>query len=125
MEEVTYSEIADYFISFYYQKGDNITNFRLHKLLYYAQVKSLALYNKRLFNEDFFAWKHGPALPALHRDYNNGHWSPVSKEQSQHYIQAFEKKIKDHQLLLLKEVLARYDWTRAAADTLNVIRGAQ
>lgn len=62
-------ECAHYLI----QKGTRkhyppITHLKLQKLLYYAQVYSLLSVGRRLFNNHFEAWVHGPVCPEV---YNN------------------------------------------------------
>lgn len=47
--------------------GDVITNLKAQKLLYYAQGVSLAKTGKPLFDDDFYAWQHGPVIPTLYQ----------------------------------------------------------
>jgi uncharacterized phage-associated protein len=55
-------QIAKYFVSLVDEEvGDSISNFKLQKLLYYAQREFLAFYNKPLFSEPIKGWAHGPA----------------------------------------------------------------
>lgn len=53
------------------EAGDSITHLKLQKLLYYAQAWSLALNSVALFEDDFEAWAHGPALPAVYQEYKD------------------------------------------------------
>lgn len=46
-----------------------ISNLKLQKLLYYAQGCTLALKDTPLFNDDFEAWEHGPAIPKVYNKY--------------------------------------------------------
>jgi uncharacterized phage-associated protein len=69
----TASEIARYFIwrtNLDEEYGENITNLRLQKLLYYAQGFSLALRGVPLFDEPIEAWAHGPAVRSLYSAYS-------------------------------------------------------
>jgi uncharacterized phage-associated protein len=59
------------------ERGEILTNLKLQKLLYYAQAWFLALKDKPLFNEDFQAWVHGPALPSQYRRFKKFGWGPI------------------------------------------------
>ena len=63
-------DVANWFLAKAdYEAGDVITPLKLQKLLYYAQGWTLAILNKNLFEEDFQAWTHGPAIPSIYRKY--------------------------------------------------------
>ncbi len=49
--------------------GENISNLKLQKLLYYAQGFHLAMNAAPLFIEEIRAWQHGPVVPQLYRKY--------------------------------------------------------
>lgn len=49
--------------------GDNLTNLKLQKLLYYEQGYHLAAFNTPLFNEAVEAWMYGPVIPAAYDFY--------------------------------------------------------
>ncbi|PSN13299.1 hypothetical protein C7293_16495 [filamentous cyanobacterium CCT1] len=60
------SKVADYFLSkVNREEGDLITQLRLYKLVYYAQVWSLVLTGYPLFRGEIQAWRHGPVPVAL------------------------------------------------------------
>jgi len=46
--------------------GDNITNLKLQKLLYYQQGYHLAQFDKPLFDENVEAWMYGPVVPVAY-----------------------------------------------------------
>ncbi len=79
---VTAQIIADSIVSFCTQNGDWITNQKLQKLLYYAQVWYLALYGRRLFPEDFQAWIHGPTQPDVYAAYSKFGTGPITAPNS-------------------------------------------
>ncbi len=43
-----------------------ISNLKLQKLLYYAQGSFLALTGKPVFDEEIYAWEHGPVVPEIY-----------------------------------------------------------
>lgn len=50
-------------------EDEYITQMKLHKLLYYAQGVFLAMFNKRLFDEEMLAWTHGPVVRSIYDKY--------------------------------------------------------
>jgi len=46
-----------------------MTNMKIQKLLYYAQVYHLIKNSKKLFNEDILAWEHGPVIREVYDQY--------------------------------------------------------
>lgn len=64
---LTARDVVDYFLaSVDEESGDNVSNLKLQKLLYYAQGFHLALYEKPLFDDAIQAWQHGPVVPDLY-----------------------------------------------------------
>ncbi|WP_435011414.1 Panacea domain-containing protein [Tundrisphaera lichenicola] len=63
-------EIANYFLANVDEEaGDNLSNLKLQKLVYYAQGLFLAMQGDPLFDESIEAWDHGPVVPGLFRTY--------------------------------------------------------
>lgn len=91
------NSICDYFI----EKGINskrpISNKKLQKLLYYAQAWSLVLRNKRLFDDSFEAWVHGPAIRSVYKKYKKFGYNPITEvdENESFKISNDTKKILD------------------------------
>lgn len=73
-------DIAAYFIWLANETGSFMSNWKLQKLVFYAQAWHLALYGKPLFEEDFQAWIHGPVIPLLHQKYKHFGWQPILEE---------------------------------------------
>ncbi|HEU4556472.1 MAG TPA: type II toxin-antitoxin system antitoxin SocA domain-containing protein [Longimicrobium sp.] len=59
----TAQEVADYFTNLAQERGDELSNLKLQKLLYYAQGWHLGLHGTPLFPEKFQAWPSGPVIP--------------------------------------------------------------
>lgn len=53
-------KVADYIVASLHEAGDEISNLKLQKLLYFAQGLCLANCGKPLFDESLIAWKLGP-----------------------------------------------------------------
>lgn len=65
-------DVADFFLSpFEEEDGEQISNLKLQKLLYYAQGYALAILNRPLFAENIEHWQHGPVVPCIYRTYKN------------------------------------------------------
>lgn len=63
-------DVAEYFLCLVDEDaGDNISNLKLQKLLYYAQGFHLALNNKPLFDDSIKAWAHGPVVSKVYGEY--------------------------------------------------------
>jgi len=65
--EITALSTALYFLKVADKEKKPITNLKLQKLVYYAQVWHTVFYNRKLFYEPIEAWVHGPAIPSLYR----------------------------------------------------------
>lgn len=67
---LTCEDIAIYFLTRSDDDaGDNISNMKLQKLMYYAQGFHLAMHNAPLFREPIEAWTHGPVVARLYHKY--------------------------------------------------------
>lgn len=63
-------EVANYFLANVdAEAGDNISNLKLQKLVYYAQGLFIANQGELLFSEAIEAWDYGPVVPGLYRTY--------------------------------------------------------
>lgn len=49
--------------------GENISNLKLQKLLYYAQGFHLAIKGAPLFTDPIVAWRHGPVVRSIYSKY--------------------------------------------------------
>jgi uncharacterized phage-associated protein len=74
--------------------GDSITHLKLQKLLYYTQAWGLVILNKRIFNERFQAWAHGPVLSTLYSKLKNHSYNNMAGEILVEEINL--KKIESH-----------------------------
>ncbi len=97
-------DIADYFLSnIDEESGDNVSNLKLQKLLYYAQGFHLALFGKPLFEEAILAWQHGPVVPEIYhrfKHYAANALPPPEKFDRSKYAPAISE--------LLDEILSVY-----------------
>jgi len=76
-KKISALRVAEYFIDKANRDKKPLTNKKLQKLLYYAQVWSLVLNEEKLFSERMEAWVHGPAIPVVYRRYKNFEFNPI------------------------------------------------
>jgi len=63
--------IAKWFIAWAEAEGEELSNLKLQKLLYYAQGHHLAERHQPLFTEQIQAWSHGPVVSEVYREYKS------------------------------------------------------
>lgn len=88
--------VANYLLHLSAPNSDRgITPLKLQKLTFYAQALSYAARGKRLFEEDFEAWVHGPVSPDLYHTYKEYVSSEIPKPTSDSFstLDNEEKKI--------------------------------
>ena len=80
----TADDVATYFINLSSHSivGDNderegITNLKLQKMLYFAQVYYLVKLGRPLFSDKIEAWKYGPVIPDIYRKYKKNGSNPI------------------------------------------------
>ncbi|MCK4553566.1 SocA family protein [Candidatus Parcubacteria bacterium] len=104
-KQITAKDVADFFLAKANSVGDQITNLKLQKLVYYAQAWHLANFNKPLFDEDFEAWVHGPVLPDLYHTYKERGSAPILTDLD---IKVVAKRFDSDTINYLNEVASIY-----------------
>ena len=61
--------IAKWFIAWAEAEGEELSNLKLQKLLYYAQGHYLAERHRPLFSDQIQAWSHGPVVPDVYHEF--------------------------------------------------------
>ena len=84
--------------------GNTISNLKIHKILYFADLNFVGQNNLRLIDEDFEAWDYGPVLPSLYhhckafgsKPVPNIFWdaTDISGRQEAHMIEASWRRLK-------------------------------
>ena len=77
MTYCTAEQIADTIIYLSRERGIEITNLKLQKLLYYAQAWNLAFTREPLFHDPIEAWVHGPVVPSVFRKFREYRWNKI------------------------------------------------
>lgn len=103
--KTTASDVANYFLYLANINNKNLVNKKLQKLVYYAQAWSLALNNKKLFDDKIEAWAHGPTVRKLFLKFRNRFgFEPIKVKVSQN----IEKKFADEDKEIIHEVWKVY-----------------
>jgi len=55
----------------------DLTNLKLQKLLYFAYGVHLSLFNEKLFNDEIQAWKLGPVIPSVYKEFKDHGKNPI------------------------------------------------
>jgi len=104
MPSLTCFDVADYFLSLVdKESAESISNFRLQKLVYYAQGYHLAMYGKALFNEPIEAWDNGPIINVLLEKYKPFKSNPIDKPEKMD-LSKFSEDVKQ----LLAAIIKKY-----------------
>jgi uncharacterized phage-associated protein len=87
-------DVAKYFL-FLSAPGTSygVTPLKLQKLVFYSQAVSYSLVGRRLFEEDFQAWVHGPVSPELYYAYKIYGSNEIDKEINPPKLNDKDKKI--------------------------------
>lgn len=62
-------DICRFIIHYENSDGQQVTNLRLQKLLYFLQATFLINKNVECFHEDLEAWRYGPVIPVAYMEY--------------------------------------------------------
>ena len=102
--QLTALAVADYFVWISNKEGKPVTNKKLQKLIYYAQAWSLALRNKKIFDDKIEAWVHGPAVRSVYVQYKKFGFSPINEAPAEKNLEKIPQDIKK----FLKDVWTVY-----------------
>lgn len=102
---ISAQDVADYFLASVDEiHGDNITNLKLQKLLYYAQGFHLAITGRPLFDDPIQAWEYGPVVPSIYRAYRDYRAQAIPRPEDGFDDSRFSKETRD----ILDEVATVY-----------------
>lgn len=102
--QLTALAVADYFVWISNKEGKPVTNKKLQKLIYYAQAWSLALSNKKIFDDKIEAWVHGPAVRSVYVQYKKFGFSPINEAPAEKKIEKLPQDVQN----FLKDVWTVY-----------------
>ena len=86
-------DVANYFLRSQNEDiGENISNMKLQKLVYYAQGIYLAMKDEPLFNEPIQAWDYGPVCDPLFQKYKTYGSNPIPLDYDINILELFDKE---------------------------------
>lgn len=70
--------IADYFLlKVDVSAGDTLSNLKLQKLCYFAQIAAIIKMGRPMFDDEIQAWAHGPVVVKLYRRFRKYGWQAI------------------------------------------------
>lgn len=101
----TATDVARFLVQYYIDIKKSVTNMKLQKLLYYAWIEYYKSSDgKYLFNDKIYAWKLGPVVPEVYREYRVYAAMPISvskkpenepDEETKKFLRDFADRYKD------------------------------
>ncbi|OGP82869.1 MAG: hypothetical protein A2Z08_06965 [Deltaproteobacteria bacterium RBG_16_54_11] len=76
----TAAKVADYILCYFHERGDEISNLKLQKLIYYCQGWFLGLHREPLFYDSLEAWKRGPVQSKLYKRFKTYQYHPIDED---------------------------------------------
>jgi uncharacterized phage-associated protein len=73
------NDVAAYLIRAIHERGDEVSNMKLQKLLYFAQGLYLAETGEPLFEAEMQAWRQGPVVPSIYRAFKKFAWHDIDE----------------------------------------------
>lgn len=71
-------EIANFVLDYCEKRGISVSNLSLQKIIYFCHVWSLIELGRPLIKQKFEAWKHGPVLQYVYREFQVFEAEPIS-----------------------------------------------
>jgi len=87
--------IAYYLVNKANSEKSPITNKKLQKLLYYMQAWSIAVRNKKIFDDKIEAWIHGPAIREVYLEFKEFGANPIIKKVDAKKIKGIDTETKE------------------------------
>src|SRR5690625_479323 len=72
-------QIANYVIKTALERGKDITNIHLQKILYYLLASELVHTGSPLFDESIEKWRLGPVIPEVYHEYKEYGSQPITE----------------------------------------------
>ncbi len=105
----THFAVSKYFLALANETGSYISNLKLQKLIFYYQAWYFSYTDKKLFNDDFQAWIHGPVIPESYHNYKKHGYNPIIIDDlDKDYIIKFRAKFNEDERDFLSQVETFY-----------------
>ena len=106
-------EIANFVLDRCDSLGREISNLSLQKIVFFCHVWTLTVLGRPLIREQFEAWRHGPVLPYLYREFKDNEDKPIKKRATKLNKSNGQKELAEYDFddslaRLLKETIDSY-----------------
>ena len=136
----TAREVAEFIVAQYhdyvtYERGLDLTIYRLHALLYFSQVYFVTRHDKRLFEDDMAAWTCGAVVPEIslryrifggnriRLNYDEGFTTPITEKDQEEIMKVILSLEDYHTFDLIDIILMQTPWREAKERTRVRIDG--
>lgn len=110
-------QLANYFIKKSHATGVELTPMKLIKLCYIAHGWHLGLFGNELLDEAIYAWKYGPVIRTLYRDFRQYGNSQISELYRENGTYPFPDKEVEDFLDTIWASYGKYDGVHLSALT--------
>lgn len=100
-------DVAKFIVSDGYENCKPVTNLRLQKLLYLVWIAYFKKKNDYLFRDTFHAWKFGPVVLNVYREFCKYLGEPIYKK--------FKTNIQEEDASIIREIVKSFDGKSTAA----------
>lgn len=111
----TANQIASYIIRKCLKLEKEINNLQLQKILYYTQAAFLVKVNRPAFSDDIVAWKYGPVVEKVYREYK------CNSNRAIYDFILYKESIADKDKVLIDEVVL----AKSNYSTFELVRQTQ
>lgn len=109
-------DVARYVINYSNKKGNDITNLKLQKILYYIQAGFLIETGERCFSDPILSWQHGPVVRNVYNVYRKNTSLPIPEQTVYDAID-----VKDGRLVSVKKVFSEEEYQEEDRELFNRI----
>lgn len=92
----TAMQVAKYIIE---HKNADVSNLKLQKILFYAQMEYIQKYNSNLFDDKIEAWRHGPVIRDVYREFKKYMSSPIESDSAEIQNVSYGSLLRDEKAL--------------------------
>jgi len=75
--DITVHDIANWFLAKAQSENKSLKHMKLQKLVYFAYGWYFAYFDRPLFEEEIYAWRHGPVVEELYHRYKRYGKNPI------------------------------------------------
>lgn len=113
-------DLSKYVIARMTGEGDEVTNKRLQKFLYYIEAWGQVKFGG-LVDEDFEAWVHGPVVPSVYEKYGSFGKNPISLDYGKKGASKYADKMRKTMSIGLENADEKFDFIDDVLDEYGLL----